>query len=232
MIDDDVNGSLITVNGVENINKQFYTQVINNHIKKLFPQREEILKKFSFPSYTTHNGSKTVTAIKQFKQKDLDIDNLNQATKLRYRKVAINLLKNHFEYQRYIDMHLFQKEHIAVVNNHCYYSILAHGLAVQLEYIELLGIIEEICPALLKNKTKTLSFFLTTPHLDKIIKAPEHLNHYRNVNNNYKQLYLALSHSKNYSHITPVFIEIDLSDMAHMTKTSNLIKESVSRFLA
>lgn len=207
-------GSIITINGIPNIGKQFYSQVINNYLKK--KQGEETLKKFSFPSFTTHRGQKVLDAIKKFKAKDLDLDNCDSYTKLRYKRVIEALLANYQEYQKYIDMHLFHPENIAIINNN-YYSILAHGLAVQLEYAEL----QELIAPFMSNR-KTLSIFLSTQKLPQ-----QGYNHYRLVNNNYRQLFLTLAHSKSYENITAIFIEIDFDDVNHITKTCNRIKESL-----
>ena len=216
--------SLVTFSGVENIGKQFYAQMANNYLKKKYSEPQ--IKKFSFPSFTTHRGQKVLEALKAFKSKDLDPDAITTYTKLRYRKLIETLLANYEEYDKYLYMHLFHKDNIAIVNNP-YYSILAHGLAVRLEYTELVRTIGQQAPFLLENKTQTLSFFLTTPNLDKIIRVPEHLNHYKLVNNNYKQIFLTLAHGRSYKNIKPVFIEIDMKDASHITNTCNKIKETL-----
>lgn len=224
---------IISFNGIEKIGKQYYSSILNRYLK----DNTDDCRKFSFPSYTTTSGKHLATLLKQFKEDDLLF--LNPHSHNRYKKIANLLIKNYEDYRFHMESFLSKKNSVVILNNN-YFSVLAHGLAADVSYNDLKKMLTDDFYLM---KHKTLAFFLIAKNVKNVLNSTfeynksdtkietitstlssDYINYHIHVNNYYKQIYLTL---KNNNIITPILLEIDVTDPASISNTCSIIKTEV-----
>ncbi len=237
-------GLILSLNGIERINKQYYSGILNGYLKSEILGTEYV-RKFSFPSYTTRTGKKLAAAIKKFKTNDMV--KINESTRRRYVKIARLLMDNYNEYFRYIELHQTQHpKNVSIINNN-YYSIIAHGLALSIDYYRLVNTMIGEQP--FKNQNNVLAFFIVTNNVEKVLTDPpkshevylenyinndtiskDYINFYKQVNNFYRQIYITLSYSHKFNG-RAVLIEVDSNDSSHIAKAVSQMKSEIAAIL-
>lgn len=243
--------TIISFNGIERINKQYYSGIINKYLKEM--RGHEHIKKFSFPSYTTQTGSKLAALIRKFKTQDLI--KTTSLSKSRYRKIAEYMLNNYQEYYRYIDLHnSSDKNNISIINNN-YFSVIAHSLAINIDYKIIEHLIRDYFSFLVDEPRNTLAIFLVTNDVKKVLTEPpksheiyiknredvliepdivsiDYINFFKQVDNYYRQMFVTYSHCRKFKgKINPALIEIDVHSNDYITNTVAAIKDKVNEFL-
>ena len=243
-------GRIISINGIERIGKQYYSGIINNYLKESFGPTiaAQRLRKFSFPSYTTHNGKKLASLLKNFKNQDFL--KLTPVSKARFKKITNLMLENYREYSKYIYLHLNNNpENIAIINNN-YFSIIAHSLAMSIDYKSIERVIRTNYMDVLDTQKNILAFFLVTNNVEKVLTAPsksheihssiapdyitpDYINFFKQVDSYYRQIFLTYSHCSKYSDvIKPVLIEVNVnSEPDYISKTVSIMKENISELI-